>query len=385
MEPINLDANATTPIAPEVLDAMQPHWRAGGNPESRHSLGRAARRAWDRAREDVARCLGAHADEVIFTSGGTEANNLAICGSLAKGSLPAHAITSPIEHPAVASPLAQLPPRGVEVTTLTIGHDGVMNIDKYASAIKPETRFATLMLANNETGAIQPVADLAARCADRGIVVHTDAAQAVGRIDVDFHSLGVNLLAASAHKLHGPAGVGILLVKRGTPLNPRMFGGSQQGGLRPGTPPVALAVGMAAALDLWRHNAAQTSARWRALSTRFESQLVSELGRDLVVRHGPGDDARRLPQTLNLGFPGLDANALLMQLDLAGVCVSVGSACASGSTQPAQTLVAMGVHSDTLKSSIRISFNMFTTHEEVDAAAARTAAIVSRAAAATCA
>ncbi len=259
MHAIYLDHNATTALDPEVLEAMRPHWLRGGNPESRHAAGRAARRALDGAREAVARILNADPLEIVFTSGGTEANNLALFGLLGNGAgtgdgaraggAPGHLVTSAIEHPAVAEPVDRLEADGWAVDRSPIGADGLASPEAMAAAIRPNTRLATLMLANNETGAIQPVGDLSARAAARGVPVHTDAVQAVGRVPVDFHALGVATLAASAHKFHGPSGVGVLLVRKGVRLGPGLLGGGQQGGVRPGTVPVALCVGLAVALE----------------------------------------------------------------------------------------------------------------------------------------
>jgi cysteine desulfurase len=234
------------------------------------------------------------------------------------------------------------------------------------------------MLANNETGALQPVARLAALVGARGVPVHTDAVQAVGRIPVDFHALGVATLAASAHKFHGPVGVGILLVHSGVRLGSRLFGGGQQQGRRPGTVAVPLAVGFAHALERWRDAAESRAARWRTLRDRLESGLMSALGPERVIRNGPRDEALRLPQTLNVGFPGLDGDALLMQLDLAGVAASLGSACASGSTRPSPTLVAMRVPDDRLRSSVRFSLGATTTEADIEAALARIVSVVER-------
>jgi cysteine desulfurase len=370
--PIDLDQNATTPLDPVVLEAMRPYWLSGGNPESRHSLGRASRRGLERSREVVAEILGASPSEVIFTSGGTEANNLAVFGLA--GDRPGHLVVSPIEHPAVAGPVARLEVKGMEVTRPEVDAEGLADPIAFAAAVRPDTRLITLMLANNETGAIQPVANLDGL----GVPVHTDAVQAVGRIAVHFHALGAATLAASAHKFHGPAGVGFLLVRSGVDLSPALFGGGQQGGLRPGTPPVALIVGMAAALERWRAEADTRAHRWRTLRDRLEAGIFAALGPDLVVRNGPADDASRLPQTLNLGFPGVDGDALLIGLDLAGLSVSLGSACASGATTPSPTLLAMRVPADRLRSSVRFSLGAFTTEGEVDEAVARVASVVRR-------
>jgi cysteine desulfurase len=386
MTPIYLDHNATTPLDPEVLEAMRPHWLLGGNPESRHSAGRAARRALERSRESVARILGALPEEVVFTSGGTEANNLAIFGLFGQDSglrtqdsagVP-HLVSSPIEHPAVAEPVARLEATGFAVARPGVDAEGRADARAMAEAIRPGTRLATLMLANNETGAIQPVAELARLAAEHGVPVHTDAVQAVGRIAVDFHALGVATLAASAHKFHGPAGIGLLLVRKGIKLAPRTFGGGQQGGRRPGTPTVALAVGLAKALELYQDEANRRLERWSSLINRLESGLLATLGPERVVRNGPVDPKLRLPQTLNVGFPGLDGDALLMQLDLAGVSVSLGSACASGASEPSPTLLAMRIPESRLRSSVRFSLGVSTDEAEIDEAVARVVAVVER-------
>lgn len=376
MSSIYLDHNATAPMAPEVLEAMRPHWLAAGNPESRHSAGRSARRAWERAKETVARILGADPSEVVFTSGGTEANNLALFGLAGRDCGPASVVSSPIEHPAVAEPLARLETDGYIVKRPMISLDGVVNVGDFAALFQAETRLATLMLANNETGAIQPVKELTERASVLGIPVHTDAVQAVGRIPVDFHALGVTTLAASAHKFHGPVGSGLLLVRKGTTLAPRLFGGGQQGGRRPGTSCVALAVGLAEALARWHEESGARMTRWRTLRDRLEFGVVTNLGTDAVVRNGPLDEAHRLPQTLNVGFPGIDGDALMIQLDLAGIAASQGSACASGATAPSPTLIAMGVPADRLRSSVRFSLGAQTREAEIDEAVERIVSVI---------
>ncbi len=380
--PIYLDHNATTPMDPDVLEAMRPHFLAGGNAESRHAYGRSARRAWEEARETVARLLGAWGSEVIFTSGGTESNNLAIFGLAGAETSPGHVVTGPIEHPAIVEPVARLEAAGFAVDRVPVDAEGLADPVAMAGRFHDDTRFAALMLANNETGAIQPVAELAAMAAERGIPVHTDAVQAVGRIPVDFHAIGAATLAASAHKFHGPVGVGVLLVRSGVRLGSRLFGGGQQQGRRPGTVAVALAVGFAAALRKWHDESAGREARWTALRDRLETGLIGALGADRAIRNGPSRDELRLPQTLNLGFPGLDGDALFMQLDLAGVAASLGSACASGSARPSPTLMAMRVPDDRLRSSVRFSLGAPTTEAEVDEAIRRIVAAVERVAAA---
>ncbi len=383
---IDLDANATTPLDPRVLEAMRPYWLAGGNPESRHAAGRASRRGYEQAREVVAEVLHAHPDEVVFTSGGTEANNLALFGLIPEpkpqdeNGEPPRVVATDLEHPAVAEPLERLAAEGLAVDRVPVGSDGRADVGAMVEALRPTTRLAVLMWANNETGAVQPVAELAQRCGERDapVPVHTDAVQAVGRIPVDFQASGVATLALSGHKLHGPAGIGALLVRRDRELSPLLLGGGQQRGRRPGTPAVALAVGLAEALRLWQAEAEERTARWRRLRDRLEARLVEALGPAGVVRNGPALEPQRLPQTLNVGLPGLDGDALLMQLDLAGVAVSLGSACASGSTQASPTLVAMGVPRDRLRSSIRLSLHAQTTEADVDEAADHLIAVAQR-------
>ncbi|WP_165075890.1 cysteine desulfurase family protein [Paludisphaera rhizosphaerae] len=374
---IYLDNNATSALDPRVLEAMRPHFLNPGNAESRHSAGRQARRAFDEARETVAEILNARPDEVVFTSGGTESNNLAVFGLVVDDQgRPGRIVTTAIEHPAVNEMIAHLEARGFVADVAPVEFDGIVDVDRMADLFYDRTRLATLMLANNETGAIQSVARLADLAAARGIPVHTDAVQAVGRIPVDFAALGVATLSASGHKFHGPAGSGVLLVRRGVRLSPRLYGGGQQQGRRPGTIPVPLAVGFATALDLWRRESEARAANWRRLSLRLVDGLRNAIGPDRIVPNGPADPAKRLPQTINLGFLRLNGDALLMQLDLAGVAVSLGSACASGSTQPSPTLLAMGVPDDCLRSSVRFSLGAFTTEAEVDQAVTHVAAAV---------
>lgn len=366
MTAIYLDHNASAPLDPDVFEAMRPHWLALGNPESRHGHARGPRRALERARETVAAVLNAEPDEVLFTSGGTESNALALRGLLGDEGPPARVLTSPIEHPAVAGPVERIGRRGFAVDRIAVDRDGRVDAGSMAALATGETRLATLILAHNETGVIQPVAALADRLAGLGVPVHTDAVQAVGRVPVDFRALGVATLAASAHKFHGPVGVGVLLARRGLRIE------------RPGTPPVALAVGLAAALEKWQRESAGRIARWSGLRDRLEALLIAGLGPDAVVRTGPDDPAVRLPQTLHVGFPGLDGDALLMQLDLAGVSASLGSACASGSSRPSPSLVAMGLPADRLRSSVRFSLGAGTTEAEIDEAARRIVEAVGR-------
>lgn len=373
---IYLDHNATSPLDPEVYEAMRPYFLTPGNAESRHVFGRMARRGWEQAKESVAAILGADPGEVIFTSGGTEANNLAVFGLAGAETLPGRVVSSLIEHPAVVEPIARLESSGFTVDRASVDDLGLIDAAQIGDLIGPETRFVTLMLANNETGALQPVSEVVAMASRHGVPVHTDAVQAVGRIPVHFHDLGVTTLAASAHKFQGPVGVGLLLVKSGVRLGSRLFGGGQQQGRRPGTVAVPLAVGLARALERWRDDQVPRQERWAFLRDRLEAGLVQAVGPERAIRNGPRDAAKRLPQTLNIGFPGLDGDLLLMQLDQAGVAVSLGSACASGSTRPSPTLQAMRVPDDRLRSSVRFSLGPATTLAEIDETIHRVASVV---------
>jgi cysteine desulfurase len=328
-----------------------------GNPASAHAAGRAARRRLDDARERVAARLGAHPDEVLFTSGATEANNLAAFGLASGGVQPRRLALSHIEHPCVTEPFRELAKRGHPLDWLPV--DGVGRVD--VSAVSPGAGLVALMLANHETGAVQPVEQVTAP-------VLCDAAQAVGKLPVHFHRLGVVALTASAHKFGGPVGVGLLLLKRGVTFAPQWFGGHQQGGRRPGTEPVMLAVGLAAALDEACDRMPERRERW----TRQRTFLVEHLP---GVVNGPADG---LPNTLNLSFPGCRTDLLLMALDLAGVRASGGSACSSGSLLPSPVLAAMGLPDDRLRSAVRFSLGPDTTDAEVREAAGRITACVSR-------
>ncbi|MGL6074982.1 MAG: cysteine desulfurase family protein [Fimbriiglobus sp.] len=367
MPAIYLDWNSTTVLRPEVWEAMRPVMtEAFGNPSSAHAVGRQARRYLESARETVGRCLHADADEVLFTSGATEANNLAIFGLSANWPANSQVLSSKIEHPCVVEPLTQLAKRGHTVTWLPASATGHIEMDRLREAIRPETRLITLMLANHETGAIQPVRH-AAKTWHKSLAIHTDAAQAVGKIPVDFHDLSVTTLSLSAHKFGGPKGIGALLVRKGTTLHPQLFGGHQQKAQRPGTEPVALAVGMARALELACAEQAENLAKLTANRDLFFS-AVAEVYPEVVVNGPPiptPTDSTALPTTLNLGFPGVRSDLLLMSLDLAGISCSTGSACSSGSLLPSPVLQAMETPDAVLRSSLRFSFHASQTADQL--------------------
>jgi cysteine desulfurase len=414
---IYLDHNATTPILPEVADAMrEAALRYHGNPASQHDAGRQARRALEQARIRIAEILGARttgmdADQLIFTSGGTESNNLALHGLQRAGGFnpPAHEATSPpvhsrliisaIEHPSITrtaealatafqppappggrapsqptSPLLQTNPPaepgaayGIDLQILGVDRAGVIRLDQLESLLTPATRLASIMLASNETGVLQPVAAAAAICRSRGVLLHTDATQVVGKLPVNFTELGVDALTATAHKFHGPLGVGILLLRHGVQLTPVLHGGFQQAALRPGTESVALAVGMQTALELWQRDADVRREQMTALRDQLEHAILTGWPDAVVI----GGESPRLPHTSNIALVGLNRQALVMAIDLAGVACSSGSACASGSSEPSPTLLAMGLPEEQISSSVRFSLGATTTPAEIDEAARR--------------
>ena len=364
---IYLDNSATTPVLPAVWEAMRPYCaEVFGNPASAHQAGRRARRALEDARDRSAALLDAQPDEVLFTSGATEANNLALFGLA--GDAPGHLIASPVEHPSVLEPLRQLEQRGFTLDWLPVDATGVVQAAALPALLRPDTRLVSVMLANHETGAVQPVGELAAP------LLHCDAVQAVGKMPLSFRDLGVTTLSLSAHKFHGPKGIGALLCRRGVPLRPALWGGHQQQGRRPGTEPVALVVGMATALELALAEREARTGHVRKLRQHFLERVCELAGP--VVLNGPARGG--LPHTLNLSFPGLRADALLMALDLEGVACSTGSACSSGSLLPSPVLRAMGVPDERLHSAMRFSLSHLLSTEEVDEAVRRVGRVVRR-------
>ena len=362
---IYLDSNATTQLHPQAWEAMLPYFtQSFGNPSSSHTAGRKARQALEDAREQIATLLNAHADEVIFTSGATEANNLALFG-LTHTKPGAHLLVAPIEHPCIIEPTKQLQKRGYAVEWLPVNALGIIEQHEVLNRIRDDTALVSIMLANHETGAIQPVWNIA-KSIPKQVQIHTDAAQAIGKIPVNFRDLGVHSLSISAHKFGGPKGIGALLLKRGTPLYAQMFGGHQQKGHRPGTEPVAFAVGMATALQYAIENRSENAERMEQFKLRFWEQLQSSN----PIVNGPMPDSHDvLPSTLNISFPGCRSELLLMKLDLAGVACSTGSACSSGSLLPSPVLEAMRVPHDVLDSAMRFSFAGLLNEADVDAAA----------------
>ncbi len=387
MQAIYLDHNSTTPLAAEAVDAMAP-WQHQqfGNPASQHAPGRRARQAVEQAREEIGRILGArmtgrHPDRVVFTSGGTEANNLALWGLT--GALianePGGLAVSTIEHPSVLAAAELLARRGWHVERLPVNAAGVVDLaqvdEQLAKIAGYPRRLLSVMLANNETGAIQPVAELARRALERGILLHTDAVQMAGKLPLDFAGLGCAALSVAAHKFHGPLGIGALVVRPDVELEPVIRGGFQQAGLRGGTESVALAVGMHAALAAWQREQDERIHRMSTLRDRLEQALQQALPGRVVINAAASP---RLPQTSSLAIRGCDRQALVMALDLAGVACSTGSACASGSSEPSTVLLAMGVERDVLAGSLRFSLGAGTTAAEIDTAVERIVSAAAR-------
>ena len=363
------DNNATTQPLPEVVEVVARIMRdCIGNPGSPHRAGRKARQILEESREAIASLLGASPKELIFTSGGTEANNLALRG-LTHGLSGTIAI-SPGEHPSCLEVCTAPAMRGWNLHKFPVDHCGQLSSIDMPS----DTRLAAVILAHNETGVIQDVTPLADACRARGVPLHLDGVQAVGKISVSFHDLGATTLSFGAHKFHGPRGAGGLLMREGTRLTPLMRGGHQEFERRPGTEPVALIAGMAKALELWHASQTERTQTVTSLRDRLQAALIERCTPTVVN----GEGAPRLPNTLNVSFPGVDGEAILVALDLEGVCCSLGSTCASGSAEPAPILIAMGLTPDLYRSAVRFSLSFLNTGDEIDAAAERIASVVAR-------
>jgi len=363
MQLVYLDHNATTPVAPEVrtaMDACLTH--AFGNPSSLHHFGQQARHLLDVARLQVGALLGAAAEEVIFTSGGTEASNLALLGVAQASGKRRHILTTAIEHPATLNPCAMLESEGYAVTYAPVDVDGRVDLGACEHALSDETLLVSIMLANNEVGTIEPVTELAALAHARGALVHCDAVQAIGKIPVNVHALGVDLLSVSSHKLYGPKGAGALYVKRGTSITGRQHGGGQERRLRPGTENVPGIVGLGAACALARARLTEETPRIRALRDELEQRLLAEFPGLRVNAKGTA----RLPNTTSLCLPAVSGEALAVNLDLLGVAISTASACSTGEHAPSHVLTAMGQSEADAKSTVRVSLGRATTRAHVD-------------------
>lgn len=357
---VYLDHNATTPLHPRAREAMLP-WlgERHGNPSSIHSFGQAAREAMEEAREKVAALIAGRPPEVVFTASGTEANNAVVFHTARAGG---HLVLSAFEHPSIREAAARLEREGLEVTRVSPGVDGVVPAAEVVRALRPDTRLVCLMLANNELGTLQPVAEVAAECRRRSVPVLTDAVQAVGKIPVDVQALGADYLVLGAHKLNGPLGAAALWVRKGTEVTGYLVGGSQERRRRAGTENVPAIVGLGEAAAAAREEMESRVAHLAALRDRFEAELPRYVPG--VVFHCQGSP--RLPNTSHVAFPGAEGEALLIRLDLAGYAVSTGSACSSGAVEPSKTLLAVGVSREEALSSLRVSFGITNTQEDVD-------------------
>ncbi len=364
MRRVYLDNNATTPVLPEVLEAMRPYFgERFGNASSIHHHGQETRAAVERARESVAALLGCRASEVVFTSGGTEADNLAVSGLTRPGD---HVITSTTEHHAVLNACKHLAEHrgmaGSEVTYVPVDGRGLVDPADVKHAIRPNTKLITIMFANNETGVVQPVAEIGKIAAEADVYFHTDAVQAAGKIPIDVNKIGCDLLTISGHKMHGPQGVGALYVRKETQLEPMLYGGSHERSRRAGTENVPGIVGLSKAAEL-------ASAGFERGDDRKMAAARDELERELLSIEGTGlngEGAVRVPNTTNIYFDGIEGEALDIALDLKGLAVSTGAACSSGAIEPSHVLLAMGLRPDRAKASIRFSLGKQNTAEDVD-------------------
>jgi cysteine desulfurase len=372
---IYLDYNATTPLCDEARETMLPYLnRYFGNPSSVHAAGREARAAIDDARDKLAALLHAKPHELVFTSGGTESCNLAVLGlARCPVSRGGHVISNKAEHHAALNALEHLEKRkNFEVTWLNMSRDGIADLDQLASAIRPETRLVSIMAANNETGVIQPMHDISQICRDRGVLLHSDMVQSFGKIEIDL-SL-VDAASFAAHKFYGPKGAGALFLRSGLSIQPLMFGGAHENQRRPGTENVAAIAGMAAATDFALKEQEKEQQRERSLRDELWARIV-----DIFPEaQQNGDSVRRLPNTLNVSFPGFDSETLLMALDLEGVCASSGSACMVGSVVASHVLLAMGLSMERASSAVRFSLGKQTTGDEIERAADAIARIFER-------
>ena len=356
------DSNATTSVAPEVLAAMLPYWQdKWGNPSSPHRLGRSLAEPIQKARNKVAALIGADSSEVIFTSCGTESINTAIQSAV--HSLPGkrHIITTEVEHSATMSCCAALESRGYEVTYLPVSPEGLLDLDTLEKAIRPDTAIVSIMWANNETGILFPIAEISAICRRKGVLLHTDAVQVPGKIPIDVNALGTDMLSLSAHKLHGPKGIGLLYVRAGTAFTPLIVGGHQEEGNRGGTENVPYIVGFGKAASMAQAATDQNRQALGQLRDLLENEILTRIPG--TRRNGAKEP--RLPNTTSIAFAGVDSEALLLLLDQLRICASSGSACTTGSSAPSHVLMAMGLTPSQARSTLRISLDYESTIEEV--------------------
>ena len=386
MNRVYLDYNATTPVAPEVLDAMLPYFCADfGNASSIHTFGQNARAAVETAREQVAALIGARAQEIFFTSGGTESDNHAIFGIVSSSSASPsslassrsarpHIITSFVEHEAVLNACQALEKHGVDVTYLHVDQDGSVDLEDLRAALRKETVLITIMHANNELGTVQPLEEIGRVAKQADVYFHTDAVQSAGKIPIDVEQLQLDLLSLSGHKLYAPKGIGALYVRGGTRLKQLLYGGHHQRGVRPGTENVAGIVGLGKAAEIARHSLANDAKRLTALRDQLEHGLLRRVPHSRIN----GGHALRTPNTANLVFPGVEGEALLIALDLRGLACSTGAACSSGAVEPSHVLTAIGLPAEEARASLRFSLGRHTTQADIDFALQVVPAVVAQ-------
>ncbi|WP_225072508.1 cysteine desulfurase NifS [Desulfuromonas sp. CSMB_57] len=363
MKTIYLDNNATTRTAPEVLEAMLPFFAdLYGNPSSMHFFGGQVARHLKTAREQVAALIGAHPSEIVFTSCGTESDNAAIMGTLYSYPEKKHLVISRVEHPAVLNVAHHLQARGYRITELKVDGQGQLDLEELRHVLTEDTALVSIMTANNETGVIFPIDEIAAIVRERGIPFHTDAVQAVGKIPMDMGRSPIDMLSLSGHKLHAPKGIGALYIRKGTRFAPFVVGGHQEAGRRGGTENVPYIIGLGHAAEFCLAHLEEENTRVRALRDRLETALLERIPNTIVN----GDRQHRLPNTTNLSFEYIEGESILMLLSDEGVCASSGSACTSGSLQPSHVLRAMGVPFTAAHGSIRFSLSIYNTEEDVD-------------------
>lgn len=362
MKTVYLDNNATTQVAPEVLEAMLPYFHDFyGNPSSMHTFGGQVGAKIREAREQVAALLGARPDEIVFTSCGTESDNAAIRSALLAQPAKRHIVTSRVEHPAVRSLCADLAGRGYQVTEMAVDSEGRLDLEEYSRMLTPDTAVVSLMWANNETGVLFPIEEAARMAHERGILFHTDAVQAVGKIPINLSQTSIDLLSLSGHKLHAPKGIGVLYVRKGTKFSPFLIGGHQEKGRRGGTENTPSIIGLGKACELAAKNMDVENTRVKRLRDRLETELLRTIPNSRVN----GDRQNRLPNTSNISFEFVEGEAILLLLDEFRICASSGSACTSGSLQPSHVLRAMGVPFTMAHGSIRFSLSIYNTDEEI--------------------
>ena len=375
MKTIYFDNNATTQVAEEVLEEIQPLFcELYGNPSSMHTFGGQMGRKIGQAREQVAGLLGCEPSEIVFTSGGTESDNTAIKGTLAALPHKRKIITSRIEHPAVLTVCRELENKGYTIIELPVDKHGQLDTEQLAEQLDDDTALVTLMYANNETGVIFPIDKISRLTAEKGIVFHTDAVQAVGKIPLNLSKSNIDLLSLSGHKLHAPKGVGILYVRKGTRMSPYMLGGHQEAGRRAGTENVPGIVGIGKACELAAKSIEQENSKVKNLRDKLEDAILEKCPDSRLN----GDKENRLPNTTNISFEYIEGEAILLMLDKYGICASSGSACTSGSLEPSHVLRAMGVPFTAAHGSIRFSLSRYNTEEEVDYAIEKMPPIVNQ-------